>query len=119
MAAATFDMLIEQGTDYDYVLTVRSQADGRPPLDLTGCTVRAHVRAHHGDDAPLLYDLATGGGLAITDPPGGKVTLHIPATTSAGWEWRVGVYDLELVDAGGRPLRLLAGAVRVTGEVTR
>ncbi|MBE1584370.1 hypothetical protein ACFPOI_30325 [Nonomuraea angiospora] len=37
MAAATFDMLIEQGIDYDYVHTVRSQASGQPPLDLTGC----------------------------------------------------------------------------------
>ncbi|MFI6634264.1 hypothetical protein ACIBI7_35745 [Nonomuraea fuscirosea] len=45
--------------------------------------------------------------------------LHIPGATSAAWTWRVGVYDLELVDVGGRPLRLLQGAVRVTGEVTR
>ncbi|MEU6712960.1 hypothetical protein ABZ897_15880 [Nonomuraea sp. NPDC046802] len=119
MAAATFDMLIEQGIDYDYVLTVRSQAEGRPPLDLTGCTVRAHVRAHHGADALLLYDLATGGGLAITNPAAGKMALHIPAETSADWSWRVGVYDLELVSAGGQPLRLLRGAVRVVGEVTR
>ncbi|MEU0568112.1 hypothetical protein ABZ297_22385 [Nonomuraea sp. NPDC005983] len=118
MAAATYDLLIEQGTDYDRVLTVRSQASGHPPLDLTGCTVRAHVRAHHGADAPLLYDLATGG-LAITDAAAGKVALHIPGETSAAWTWRIGVSDLELVDAGGRPLRLLAGAVRVTGEVTR
>ncbi|GAA3306122.1 hypothetical protein [Nonomuraea dietziae] len=90
-----------------------------PPLDLTGCTVRAHIRIHYGADAPLLYDLATGGGLAITDAAAGKVTLHIPATVSATWMWRVAVYDLELVDAGGHPLRLLRGAVRLSREVTR
>ncbi|MGW6504577.1 hypothetical protein [Nonomuraea angiospora] len=41
MAAAAFDMLVEQGIDYDYVITVRSQASGQPSLDLIGCTVRA------------------------------------------------------------------------------
>ncbi|MFI6536666.1 hypothetical protein ACIBHY_29740 [Nonomuraea sp. NPDC050547] len=119
MAAATYDLLIEQGTPYDRVLTLRSRAEGRPPLDLTGCSVRAQVRAHHGADAALLYDLATGGGLTITDPAAGKVALHVPAAISASWGWRVGVYDLELVAAGGQPLRLLQGTVRVTGEVTR
>ncbi|WP_327586960.1 hypothetical protein OHA25_08105 [Nonomuraea sp. NBC_00507] len=87
MAAASYYLLIEQGTDYDRVLTLRSQAEGRPPLDLTGCTLRGHVRAHHGADALLLYDLATGGGLTVTDAAAGKATLRIPAATSTGWTW--------------------------------
>jgi hypothetical protein len=45
--------------------------------------------------------------------------LHIPGTVSSGWVWRTGVWDLELVDSGGKPLRLLKGAVKVSPEVTR
>ncbi|MET8006264.1 hypothetical protein [Nonomuraea glycinis] len=119
MAAAPYDLLIEQGTDYDRVLTLHSQAEGRPPLDLTGCQVRAQIRPHHGPDAGLLHDLATAGGLTITDPANGKVTLSIPGSVSALWAWRTAVWDLEVVDSGGKPLRLLKGAVRVDPEVTR
>ncbi|MEU4703322.1 hypothetical protein [Nonomuraea dietziae] len=120
MAAATLDLLIEQGTDYELALTLASKAPDPGPLDLTGCQLRAHVRPHHGADAPLLYDLSTSNGrIVITDAAGGQATLRIPGQESAGWEWRQAVYDLELVDAGGRQKRLLQGAVRVDPEVTR
>lgn len=117
MAAAVYDLLIEQGTDYQRLLTLTSRAEGRPPLDLTGSLVRAQIRANHAPDAGLLHDLADQ--LTITDPAAGKLQLRIPAAVSSAWMWRAGVWDLELVDAGGTPLRLLKGAVRVSPEVTR
>ncbi|MFG1977047.1 hypothetical protein ACGFJC_47610 [Nonomuraea fuscirosea] len=117
MAAAVFDLDIEQGTDYQAVLTLTDLTPDRQPVDLTGCQVRAQVRPNHAPGAGLLHDLAEQ--LAITDAAAGQIMLHIPGDVSSGWDWRVGVYDLEVVDAGGRPLRLLKGAVRVSPEVTR
>ncbi|MET7335983.1 hypothetical protein [Nonomuraea sp. NPDC005650] len=117
MAAAVYDLLIEQGTDYDRVLTLTDLTPDRRPLNLTGCQVRAHIRVNHAPGAALLHDL--GPQLVITDAAAGKVRLSIPGPVSAGWGWRAGVYDLEIVDAGGKPLRLLKGAVKVSPEVTR
>ncbi|MFI0418044.1 hypothetical protein [Spongiactinospora sp. 9N601] len=120
MAAAPFDLIIEQGTDYETRLTLTHKpAPDAPavPVDLTGCSLRAQIRPHRGADAGLLYDL--GGGLAITDPAAGHARLFIPGEDSAAWTWRTGVWDLELLDAGGRPRRLLQGTVRVDPEVTR
>ncbi|MGW0486215.1 hypothetical protein [Nonomuraea sp. NPDC003214] len=118
MAAAAYDLLIEQGTDYEcrFILT---QGVDKEPIDLTGAQVRAQIRTNHSAAAPLLHDLAAAGHLTITDAAAGIATMLIPGAVSAAWEWRVGVWDLELVDAGGRPLRLLRGAVRVSPEVTR
>ncbi|MFI9845155.1 hypothetical protein ACIHFD_49610 [Nonomuraea sp. NPDC051941] len=117
MAAGLYDLLIEAGTDYDRVLTLTDQTPERVPLDLTGCHVRAQIRPNHSRNAPLLHDLAPN--LAITNPAGGVIALRIPGEASAAWAWRTGVWDLEVVDAGGAPLRLLKGAVRVSPEVTR
>lgn len=119
MAAATLDLEIEQGTDYIWLLTLTSPDNGGQPLNLTGCALRGQVRSHHGVDAGLLYDLAAGGGLTITAPQAGQARLSVPGEASAAWGWSAAVYDIELVDSGGRPLRLLKGAVRVDPEVTR
>lgn len=117
MAAAPYDLEIEQGTDYERELTITQEVEGSPPLDLTGCTFRAQIRPNQAADAGLLADL--GPHLTVVDAPAGEALLLIPGAVSSGWAWRAGVWDLELVDSGGRSLRLLKGAVRVSPEVTR
>ncbi|MFD9948826.1 hypothetical protein ACFWYW_46755 [Nonomuraea sp. NPDC059023] len=118
MGAAHYDLLIEQGTHYERLLRLTSRESGAA-LDLTGCVLRAQVRVRHS--APdVLYELTQANGrLVITDAAAGLAQLTIPAADSAAWPWRAGVYDVELVDAGGRPVRLMKGAVIVSPEVTR
>jgi hypothetical protein len=54
MAAAVYDLVIEQGTDFERLLTLTQETEGDPPLDLTGCTFRAQIRPNHAADAGLL-----------------------------------------------------------------
>lgn len=87
----------------------------KPPVDLTGATVRMQVRAGLG--GAVLLELTTeNGGLAITGP--GTITRTLTATQTAGLTWTAGVYDLEVEYADGTVQRYLQGAVTVSREVT-
>lgn len=86
MAAARLVLPIEQGAQFTLALTLSNKPPASGPLDLTGCQTRAQMRAHHGADAGLLYELTTGNGrLAITDALGGQITLAIPCEDSSDW----------------------------------
>ena len=90
------------------------------PVDLTGYTARMDIRATETSATALLE--------LNTNPPGPDtrivinnttktITLTISATDTVV-TWKTGVYDLELVSAGGVVTQLLKGTITVTGEVT-
>lgn len=89
-----------------------------PPMDLTGYTARAQVRASVSAAEPLL-DLTTEEGGIVIDAPTGTIELRMDAAATAGITWSQGVYDLELVDPDGFVTRLAQGSVSVDREVTR
>lgn len=111
MAALRYDLLIEQGSTYRRSVPVLD--DTGAPLDVTGWSVRGQIRLTH-DSPTTVYDL--GPHLTVT---GTAVELVIPAEASSAWVWRWGVYDVEIVDPGGSPTRLIQGSVGVSPEVTR
>lgn len=87
----------------------------KPPVDLTGATVRMQIRAQIGGE--VLLELSTeNGGITITGL--GTITRTISATETAGLTWTEGVYDLEVQYPDGTVQRYLQGAVRVRREVT-
>jgi hypothetical protein len=83
--------------------------------DPTGGTVRAQVRPRVTSDT-VLHEWSTLLGTAEVTAEG--VTLTTPSATSAEWEWRSGVFDLELT-IDGETYRLDEGTVQVDPEVTR
>ncbi len=116
MPAAYWKITVEQGATCRTVLTL-SDSDGT--IDLTGYTARLQIRESIDSPTPL-YSLTTdpGGGITINGPDG-QITITIPAATSTAWDWRYGVYNLELVNGAGDVDRLLKGEVEVDREVTR
>lgn len=88
------------------------------PVDLAGYTARMHIRASQGAAATLL-DLTTENSRIALDNTLKTITLTLLATVTAAITWTAGIYDLELVSAGGVVTRLLEGAVSVHEEVTR
>jgi hypothetical protein len=114
--AAYWKIVIEQGATWRTVLTLMDP-DG--VIDLSGHTARMQIRENIESPAPL-YALSTspGGGITV-DGPAGKITLVISDSVSTAWEWRYGVYDLELIDGDGDVQRILKGEVEVDREVTR
>ena len=115
MAAGQYNINIEQGSTLDIPVVWKS-SDG-VPINLTGYTARMQIRRTKADPS-ILYELTTENGRLSIDGPQGKVTIRIPAADSAGFTWRRGVYDLEMV-SGDAVTRLLEGAVTVSPEVTR
>lgn len=96
----------------------------RPPVDLTGFTARMQIRKDIDDAEPLLELTTENGGLALGGSTG-VVEILITASDSADLDpddFESAVYDLELVDPSTSPatvIRLMAGKIRLSKEVTR
>ena len=117
MAAFKLKLSIDQGATFTRQVTWKT---GKPatPVDLTGCTARMQIR--EAIESPeVLVSLTTANGGITLGGPAGTVALRIEADTTAAFEWRAGVFDLEIEFADGTVRRLLAGTVTVSPEVTR
>lgn len=88
------------------------------PVNLTGYTARAQLRASPTAEE-LLLSLTNENGGVVLDVATSTITLVISATATEALDWSAAVYDLELVSAGGQVTPLARGAVRVTKEITR
>jgi hypothetical protein len=130
-ALAVEDLIIPQGaTESGTWPTPWLYAEGDPldvpagwPDDWTG---RMEIRQDRGDvllarlhsseaaDGLLTLDTATEDGTDYA-----RITPAIDPAVSAGWAWadEPWVYDVELTD-GVRVIRLVEGAVTLSGEVT-
>lgn len=83
---------------------------------LSAGEVRAHARKSVRS-AETLYEWSSLDGTAEFDAEG--FILWIPGSVSAGWSWRAAVYDVEYVDAEGKPHRVDQGKLKIDPEVTR
>ena len=112
-----YDIVIQQGATFSLAATWRDSSSS--PVDLTGYTARAQVRASYSASSALVSLTSTNGGIVLGGI-NGTIALTISATSTAALSapW-VGVWDLELQSGGGEVTRLLEGAVTVTPEVTR
>ena len=110
MSAGTYNIKIDQGSDFSLQLTV--QEDGTAK-NLAGFSARAQLRPTI--DSSTLTATFT---CTITDSANGILTMALPYTTTEN----VGVgqyyYDLELFTASTSQ-RLIQGTATVAGEVTR
>ena len=110
MSAGTYNIKIDQGSDFSLQLTV--QEDGTAK-NLAGFSARAQLRPTI--DSSTLTATFT---CTITDSANGILTMALPYTITEN----VGVgqyyYDLELYTASTSQ-RLIQGAATVAGEVTR
>lgn len=117
MTAGQYDITIEQGATFERTLTWNDQNGS--PINLTGYTARMHVRRTHYDNGTPLLTLTTENGGITLGGAAGTIALTVSATATSAVTAASGVYDLELVSAGGRVTRLLEGSVDFTPEVTR
>jgi hypothetical protein len=85
---------------------------GGTPFDLTGVLARAQIRDVIG--GILLVELV----VSITLP--NEINVSLPASSWAAFPRRSsGVWDLELTYPGAVVRTLVAGAVTISGDVTR
>lgn len=117
MTPGKLALTMYQGATFKRVIRL---ADSTPePIDLTGATVRMHVRATISDTATLIELTEANGRATVTDAENGEVTLLISATDTAALSFGKAVYDLEIEYSDGTVDRVLAGTVTLSKEVTR
>lgn len=86
------------------------------PVDLGGFTARMTIKSKIG--GTVLETLTTENGKIVLDNVKKTIILKLDAAATAAYAWTKGVYELELVSAGGDVTALLTGAVSVAKEVT-
>lgn len=113
MAAGTYNLTIDQGSDFAIRLTL---TQGGAPIPLTTYSARAQMRASK---------TATGNAIAsftcnVTNAIGGEIHVSMPNANTANLTPGKFYYDLEIYTANNALVtRLLQGEVTVTAEVTR
>ena len=112
----TYNLEINQGATLSLVATWRDSAG--TAINLTGYTARMQVRETYSSSTSIV-SLTNAAGITLGGAAG-TIAIAISATTTAALTAPFsGVYDLELVSAGGVVTRLLQGAATVSPEVTR
>jgi hypothetical protein len=117
----TINLCINQGATFTEVFTwlVPSCCPGTvgaclAPVDITGYTASLQIRAF-----PLattvFYDASSN---LVLGGTAGTIYLTIPASSTEGFTWWNGVYDLLLTSAGGYATRLFSGKVTVSPAVS-
>lgn len=106
---AIFPLNIYRGDSYGWQVRLWSDTNQSQPVDLTGITVAAQLRAVPGGDPVVNLDCV------VTLP--NVIDLTLDATDSAvaspgGW-------DLQLTYPDGRVFTVLAGQVFVTADYTQ
>lgn len=112
VGAAKFDITIEQGSDFQLVVTVVGG-----PVSMTGYTGKMQIRPGKGS-AELRYDVATS---AITvDSTNRQVVVDLPWTETNGFSWDSGMYDLVIVSSDQADVwRVAEGKAIVDHSVTK
>jgi hypothetical protein len=114
MTAATYDITIDQGSDYSLGLVLKDT--NGTPMNLTGYSARAQLRPKK--DSTLLSASFT---CTLSNPPtDGRITLVLPNATSTQLTAGTYYYDLEIYTSGNAYVkRLIEGKARIRQEVTR
>lgn len=112
MAAANYDLTIDQGSTFVIDITIKEDGSVK---DLTGYSARSQMRS-----TKTSTDVAASFTCTIPIPTNGIVKMELPAATSSAMSAGLFFYDLEIHTAGDAIVkRLIEGKVTLNQEVTR
>lgn len=115
-----------QGSTWEQVVLVTTDADGLVPMDLTGFQARMQVREEIGS-ADVVLDLTPANGrIAVVNPAQGAIQILVSAADTAAlpldFEQKTFVYDIEVFRPTPAPeyvRKVLVGKLKCYPEVTR
>jgi len=112
MAAGTYDIVIDQGSDFSIQIAISEDGTAIP---IATHTARAQLRPSPTSSTKTADFTCT-----VIDASGGKIKMALSNSTTASIASGKYYYDLELVNTSNSTVtRLLQGVARVTPEVTR
>ena len=112
MSAGTYNLVIDQGSDFALDLVIKQ---GGTALNLANYSGRAQLRT--SVDASSASASFT---VTVTNAANGALKMQLPAATSSGISAGEYVYDLEIFTSGDSVVkRIIQGSATITPEVTR
>jgi len=112
MTAATYNLTIDQGSDFAIQLTLAENGSAK---DLTGYSARAQLRPTKASSTLSATFTCT-----VTDASAGIVRMALGNSVSAALTAGIYYYDLEIFTSGdGVVTRLIEGQATINQEVTR
>ena len=113
MAAATYNLVIDQGSDFTIDLVVKEQGSVK---NLTNYSARAQLRTKKDASGSAAASFTC----TVTDAAAGAITMDLPNSVSSGIAAGRYYYDLEIFTASDTVVkRLIQGEVTLNQEVTR
>lgn len=115
--AAKENLIVNQGEDYQRVLTLKDNSD--VPLNLTGYTFKGMAK-HKYEDAAAAFNFEFTVRDQLTYP--GIVDMIIPASETSDFiiskpsKYK---YDIEMIDGNSITRRIIEGEILLNPEVTR
>lgn len=111
-------LVVTKGATWRRKWTLTNPGDPETPIDLSsGYTAKGQVRRWYGDDIVLFEWSADQENIELR--ANGEIEITVAGSDSAAWAWWYGVYDIELVGPDTEPIRIAAGSVVVSPEVTQ
>lgn len=131
MIAGIYNITIEQGSTFGRLISVEQPDLVADPsgsifenFELAGFTARMHIRRTIDSETPMIT-LTTENGRIVINPNivgtptrNNEIALSITAADTAAI-LSSGVYDLEIISAGGTVSKVIRGDVTLIPEVTR
>jgi len=112
MTAATYDLVIDQGSDFAIDLTITEAGSAK---NLAGYSGRAQLRSTHAASSATASFTVT-----IINASTGQLKMQMASAVSTGIAAGRYVYDLEIHTSGNATVkRLIQGSVTINPEVTR
>ena len=113
MPAARHDIVIEEGADWQITFTYLDKVGAA--ISTSGFSARLKVKESIG--GTLIDSLVSGGEITLGGS-NGEYVIGVAASVTAYYDFDWGVYELEIVTAGGVVTRLVEGRVEFRREVT-
>jgi hypothetical protein len=88
------------------------------PVPLTGYTAQMQIRETL-ESTTVIAELTTANGRIIIDPINYTISISLPATLTATFNFDSAVYSMELTDAQSNVFQFLNGSISLVKEVTR
>jgi hypothetical protein len=112
MGAAKLALMVEQGADFQLVVTVVGG-----PVSLSGYVGKMQIRATKSSTT-VLYDVPSG--MISVDAVNRQVVVSLPWTETDDFTWDGGLYDVVITSANGvDAYRVVEGKVSIDHSVTR
>jgi hypothetical protein len=127
MAAAEYDLFIEQGATFRFTLIYgrkdgTTDPQGNPnvtPYDLTGCVARMQIRQRRGGVVLIAATTTNGGIIFDDDLTTGRMVITITDEATDSLTMSKAKYDLEITWGSGDVTRILQGSVKISPNITQ